>query len=272
MKAAEGSEPIGQQAVSCQKRDRTGEYLIMLVAGTILNTPALTTSGWVKIHANSRPLLYEVFVADPQADLALVNRVLSRDRSALDDFVERATPVIQRRVARWLARQHQSASRNIRQELEDLVQEVFLKLFETDARTLRRWQPDKGLSLDNFIGLVAERVTVSILRGRRHPWREEPWPDDEMPEPAATVAEPDAITESEESLRALLEQLRIALSPQGWRMFELIHIEEKSVAEIQHIAGMSAAAVHQWRSRLRRLACELHAQRDTGPAVKPRGA
>ena len=52
------------------------------------------------------------------------------------------------------ARKLISAGRDIRQEVEDLSQEVFLQLFAEGGRVLATWQPERGLTLLNFVGLV----------------------------------------------------------------------------------------------------------------------
>ena len=76
------------------------------------------------------------------------------------------TPVIQARVARTLLahRSRLAGGRDVRQEVEDLSQDVFLALFDRDGHVLRSWEPERGLSLENFVGLVAERQVLSFLR------------------------------------------------------------------------------------------------------------
>ena len=106
----------------------------------------------------------------------LVAHALSGDPAALTRLVALLTPVIQARVARTLlARRFRlAAGRDVRQEVEDLSQEVFLALFARGGRVLRAWEPERGLSLENFVGLVAERQVLSFLRSsRRNPWPEE---------------------------------------------------------------------------------------------------
>lgn len=107
----------------------------------------------------------------------LVRDALAGDRKALARLVALLTPVIQIRVARTL-RAHGSllgADRNVRQQVEDLVQEIFFSLFTKGARVLRSWQAEGGLSLEDFVGLVSERHVVSFLRsGKPNRWKEEP--------------------------------------------------------------------------------------------------
>ena len=102
----------------------------------------------------------------------LVRRALTGDQTALTRLIAVLTPVIQVRVARTLlARRHRLASGcDVRQEVEDLSQEVILALFSRDAHVLRDWQAERGLSLESFVGLVAERQVLSFLRsGRTEP-------------------------------------------------------------------------------------------------------
>ena len=82
-----------------------------------------------------------------------------------------------------LRRESAGLGRDVRQELEDIAQEVFAALFADGARLLKMWSPERGLSLANFVGLLAEREAISILRsGRRSPWTEDPTLDTELAE------------------------------------------------------------------------------------------
>src|SRR4051812_50171744 len=97
----------------------------------------------------------------PEETADLVRRALAGDPASLDRLVEVLTPVVQARVARTLlANRHRLAGRRVvRQEVEDLSQEVFLALFDRDARVLRAWRPERG-SLESFVGRIAERVVL----------------------------------------------------------------------------------------------------------------
>ena len=78
------------------------------------------------------------------------------------------TPVIQARVARTLLarRSHLGSDRNVRQEVEDMTQEIFLLLFHKGGQVLRSWEAGRGLSLKNFVGLVSERRAARPSRPR----------------------------------------------------------------------------------------------------------
>ncbi len=194
----------------------------------------------------------------------LVRRALARDPAAQTKLVAVLTPVIQARVTRTLlARRHRLAGgRVVRQDVEDHSQDVLLALFSRDAHVLRDWQPGRGLSLQNFVGLVAERQVLSFLRSRRrnYSWKEDPILTEEELERESPEIGPEDFAASRELLSLLLDRLREELSPLGWQMFELLFVQELSQAEVEAATGLSADAVYQWRRRLRLLARKLLAE------------
>jgi RNA polymerase sigma factor (sigma-70 family) len=205
----------------------------------------------------------------------LLRRTLDGDRGAVPRLVAALTPIVQARVARTLLARRAlwSGGRSVRQEVEDLSQEVFLALFVRDARVLRSWQPERGLSLPGFVGMIAERQALSFLRnGRRNPRQEIPYLDEEQEsEQAADESGPEQVTASRECLGLLLDRLREELSPLGWRLFELLFVHEQSLAEVRVATGLSDDAVYAWRSRLRRQARKLLGELSgsAGPARRP---
>lgn len=199
----------------------------------------------------------------------LLQRALAGDQTSLSRLVAVLTPVIQARAARTLLprRSRLADGRSVRQEVEDVSQEIFVLLFSNNARILRSWQAERGLSLENFVGLVTQRQVVSFLRsGKRNPWREEPFAAEDLltvtPEPG-----PEQVAASREQLRLVLDRLKAEVSPHGWRLFELLFVQELPLPEVMAASGLSADAVYAWRSRLRRLAHRLLA--DLSGNVEP---
>jgi len=187
-------------------------------------------------------------------DQASLTRALSGRGSALTELVEALTPVIQARVARSVLRWKGTAG-GVRQHVEDLTQEVFMRLFADGGRVLRDWAPDKGLSLENFVGLVAQRQAISMLRtGKRNPWREDATDSEILEAHGSAAPGPEEVVASRDTLEQLLERMREELSPMGWKLFELLYIREHSVDEVRAETDLSADAVYAWRSRLRKLA------------------
>ncbi|MGZ3423280.1 MAG: RNA polymerase sigma factor [Polyangiales bacterium] len=193
-----------------------------------------------------------------------VERALGGDLSAVRAFVAAMSPIVQARVARALVRHRDRASaRDVRQEIADFAQEIFLALFENEGRLLRMWDPARGLSLENFVGLIAERESSAILKsGRRSPWKEDPLAGDDLElavEPAPAV---DTHVASRDFLTRLLEEMRAQVSPKGLRIFELLYVDERSVEEVCSELAMQPDAVYAWRSRLGKLARKLAAELD----------
>lgn len=202
----------------------------------------------------------------------IVERALAGDEPARSRLVAVLTPVVQARVARSLLlwRSGAAAGRDVRQEVEDLTQEMFLLLFAEDGKVLRSWQPERGLTLFNFVGLVTERRTASILRtGRRNPWQDDPTLTEEL-DRAAPEDGPEEITASREQMKLLLRRLTEELSPLGRHLFDLLFLRELAPAEVVAQTGLSPDAVYAWRSRLRRLARRLLAEKSENIAGRRR--
>lgn len=178
-------------------------------------------------------------------------------------LVDALTPVVQARVARGLLRRGGGArGRDVRQEVEDMTQEVFLSLFDDGGRALRAWAPARGLSLANFVGLVAERQVASILRsGRRSPWTEDPTDGDVLDASAGRARDHEGEVVSRDLLAAVVERVRAELSPKGLVMFERLVVDDASIETVCAEMEMQPDAVYAWRSRLaklvRRIAGEL---------------
>ncbi len=200
-----------------------------------------------------------------------IDQALAGDEPALTRLVDVLTPVIQARTARSLLMRQTGtcAGRDIRQEVEDLTQEVFLVLFADGGKVIRSWNPERGLSFPNFVGLVAERQTASILRsGKRSPWTEDPTLTEELDE-AAPQSGPDQVAASREELRLLLHRLHEELSPLGRHLFDLLFLHDLAVPEVVDRTGMNPDAIYAWRSRLRRLANKLLAEMsETAPSSR----
>jgi RNA polymerase sigma-70 factor (ECF subfamily) len=199
-------------------------------------------------------------------DAELLERGMGGDERAMRGLVARVLPSVRVRVRLSLLRwRGQAQGRDLRAEVEDLSQEVFAALFEDRGRVLRSWQPERGLSLTGFVGLVAERMVGGILRsGRRSPFTEEATAEEALrqiegasPGPQSTTTD---LIEARNLLEAVLDRLENRLSAQGLRLFELLHVDELSVEEVCGITGMTADAVYAWRTRIGKLAREVRAE------------
>lgn len=198
----------------------------------------------------------------------LVARALAGEVRALEDMVDALTPVIQARVARALLRASTARrdERDLRQDVEDFTQEVFVAIFADNGRALRSWDPARGLSLVNFVGLIAQREVASILRnGKRSPWTEEPTVSPRLERAAGDCPALELDVSSREFLAKLLDRLHAELSPRGHRLFQLLVVEELPARDVCTQLGMTLDAVYAWRCRLGRTLRHLTSELEAWP-------
>jgi DNA-directed RNA polymerase specialized sigma24 family protein len=189
---------------------------------------------------------------------SLLTAALRGDPSAIRAMVAAFTPVIQARAARALVRRGGAAQRDPRQELGDLTQDVLLLLFRDDARTLRGWQASRGLSLLNYIGLVAEREVGHIARsGKRSPWALEPAEGAELEGAASHTSGPESDVGSRQLFDRLHARLAEELNPRAMDLYRMLVLDDASIVDVSETTGLSADAVYAWRSRLLKRARQL---------------
>src|SRR5581483_4281601 len=150
-------------------------------------------------------------VPGPAVDEAssMIRAALEGDPQATRTLVDRLAPVVQSRVTRGLLRRSPSSGgRDVRQEVEDFTQEVFLSLFRDGGRALRAWDPARGLSLENFVGLLAQHQVASILRtGKSSPWVDLPTEAETLERAATASPGPEQQVATREMWESLQSQL-----------------------------------------------------------------
>lgn len=87
----------------------------------------------------------------------LVQRALNGKIEARRQLVEELIPVIQYKVGLWIL--DSVPGREPRKKMEDLVEEVFQKLFEGDSKLLRRWDEKRGPLEDCVDHIVTEMAS-----------------------------------------------------------------------------------------------------------------
>lgn len=185
---------------------------------------------------------------DPQV---LIEQALAGDPECVRMLVDRLSPVIAKRVAATLWRTDRN--RNVRQDAADMVQDVFVTLFQNDGKALRAWDPQRGMSLDSFVGLLSQHQVISLLRsGRTSPWREELTEMEDIPDIGPASVTPEELYSSREHLQTILHQVRSTLSPRGLELFQRMLVEEEPIERLEVTTGMTRDALYQWKSRLHR--------------------
>jgi len=191
----------------------------------------------------------------------LLDHALAGDAAAARALVRLLLPVVHARVARTVVRRGGRAGRDVRQDVEDLAQDVFAALFADDARVLRAWDPARGSSLVGFCGLIAEREVASILRsGRRSPWTEAATELDDLEKSLQHVEGVERLVATREQLARIVDRLREALSPRGLELFERLVVQEEPVESVCAATGMTPDAVYAWKSRIGKITKKLAAE------------
>ncbi len=125
------------------------------------------------------------------------------------------------------------------EEIEDIVQEVFIKAFQK-LDTFRGEAP-----FEHWLMRLAVRTCYDFLRSHRRN-REQRFADLSDPEQdwlERFVAEPEHAPEDAEAARTLVKRLMEMLSPKARLIITLLEIEERSVKEIAELTGWSVPLV-----------------------------
>lgn len=209
-------------------------------------------------------------------DRAQLKNALAGDAAEMRALIEYMAPVVRARVARAVGRRFSFNHADLSTDIADFTQEVFVALFENDAKALRAWNPERGLSFLNFVGLLAQRRVAGMLRTSDWRVRSEQVSlhDSQMRSTGDAEIDGEASATVDDTLKRLLEYLEATLSIRALDMFDRLFIREHTVEQIGEETGMSAAAVYQWRSRLAKAArdgmsaLELQdAKRQSGPRL-----
>ena len=154
-------------------------------------------------------------------DRELIARAKAGDRSACEALVDQFAPMVFRLISRFF---------RMREDVEDLAQDVFLKVF---AR-IDQVRPD-----ENFPGWLA-RVTVNtcydeLRKARRRKLAMETYGPETANEPSVAPLEPDSFGKARLAVQRLDPKLRIPLL--------LKEVEEMSIEEIARTMGLTQTNV-----------------------------
>lgn len=188
--------------------------------------------------------------------IELVARAARGDQRAIRELVERLTPILQVRAARTLLRYSRGLPpRDVRQEVEDLVQIVLSALFANGAKLLFDWDPERGKSFEGYVAMVADSRLSSVLRTRRgRVWPDDPMDTEDLESSAQFQIGPEPAIHSRDELSLVLRRFREVATPRAYELFVLLYVEERTAEEVSSMTGMTVENVHTHKSRLGKLA------------------
>jgi RNA polymerase sigma-70 factor (ECF subfamily) len=177
-------------------------------------------------------------------DAELVSAFLRHDPGAAAEIWERCYPKVRRMVFRMAGPGPEN---------EDLVQEIFLRLYR-QLRGLR-----DPAALQSFVLAIAVRVIKGDLRGRWIKRWLHLFQDGEIPEHAGRSVDM-------EGREALVRFYRIldGLSPAHRAAFVLRQIEGLELTEVSAALGVSLATIKRWLPRILR---RVHSQAKGDPLL-----
>lgn len=196
----------------------------------------------------------------------LLEGALSGEPDATGPFVKAMAPIVRYRVARALRRHGPHSGLDVRGDLPDLTQEVWAFLFEHECRALRSWSASGGSSLENFVGLIAYRRAVSLIRARSSSGAAAFGDPAASPELSVSTATPETRAESRELVRELLVRLGSTLSARDQVLFERLFVRDAPVDDLLD-EGVKPSAVHTRKSRLARRARAVLDEIESAPAI-----
>lgn len=175
-------------------------------------------------------------------ELQLLLAVLRGERRAEEAFVERYTAIVEYCV-RALSRNRGLAE----EDIEDIVSEVWLSLWEKEKHRLRRFDPARKVRVSTWVGTLARHKTIDWLRARQPAAlslsTEESW------EPTDTAPPPEELLERRQAVelaRLAIEQL----SQQDRGFLEVLCSEELGSEELARQLGIAVTTVYTRRFKI----------------------
>jgi RNA polymerase sigma-70 factor (ECF subfamily) len=174
----------------------------------------------------------------------------SRDEAAARRLIDSLYPQVIRIVRNHLP---------FRTDEEDLAQEVFVQFF----KTLDRY--DASQPVENWVSRLAMNVCLKALRSRRRR-PELRWADLSEEERSVVDSLQHSPTDARDpagssDTKALLHRLLDSLSAEDRLVVTLLHLEEKSLKEIQTLTRWSSIVIrmraYRARGRLRKMLAAL---------------
>jgi RNA polymerase sigma-70 factor (ECF subfamily) len=165
-----------------------------------------------------------------RTEAELIAAVLKGDAASFEPLVEKHSPRVFATARRYARRES---------EVEDIVQEVWLKAFQK-LKSFRSEAP-----FEHWLMRLAVRTCYDFLRGHQ---RNRETTFSELTEPENDwldrfVNQPEAASENAAAARQLVERVLEELSPPARLIITLLEIEDRSVKEIAKLTGLSVPLV-----------------------------
>ena len=173
-------------------------------------------------------------------DRVLVSRILAGDKKAFIVLIEANEKLVSHMVGRII---------NIREDHEELCQDVFLKVH------LKLSEFNFQSKLSTWIATIAYRLSINHLQKKQIPM-ESDIDDEKVKERFIEHLNPEEI-QSEESRNELLRKMIEFLPVHYKSVLTLYHLEELNYQEIQQVLDLPEGTVKNYLFRARKLLKEI---------------
>jgi len=181
------------------------------------------------------------------ADRDLVYGCVSGNRTSLEAFVSRFSDSVYRILQYTFKTKNASYTK---QDLEDLHNSVFLRLFENRCKRLRQYKGKNGCSLHSWIRIVTVRLVIDHLRKEANSplgrWKTN-FPVETLA-PTAKDFEP-WVHMDKATLQGLVEAGMKELMPRDRLFLKLHFMGDLSIREVADIMNLSEAGAHSLKHR-----------------------
>jgi RNA polymerase sigma factor (sigma-70 family) len=184
-----------------------------------------------------------------EEDRQLLSRCLAGSRTASESLVRRFSNLVYQSIQYTLKAKHVSFNK---QDLEDLHNTVFLRLFDRKCKKLRQYQGKRGCSVTTWIRTIAVRTVLDHLRKKgvdAIASKKDRVPLEKLPE--LTAGADDVLAEMEKLDRKQLLQAAIKKLPPRDRLFIRLHFDQGlSMAEAAEIMQVSMGNIYTVKYRV----------------------
>jgi RNA polymerase sigma factor (sigma-70 family) len=180
-------------------------------------------------------------------DRDLLNGCVSGNKKALEAFVRRFSDPVYRTVQYTFKTKNASYTRP---DLEDLHNNVFLRLFEDRCKKLRQYKGKNGCSLHSWLRIVTVRIVIDHLRKEASSplgWWKTNLPFETFA-PKAKDSEP-WVHMDRAKLQSLVKAGMKELMPRDRLFLKLHFMGDLSIREVADIMNISEANAHSVKHR-----------------------
>lgn len=199
---------------------------------------------------------------------ALIAAAIDGDRWAATELARQIGPAIRARVLRITRGRSAGAV-----DVEDMVQEVWGRLFARDAQRLRAFDPARGVSLPGFVSLIAGQAVLEIIDAQSAQKRRAPGGTTDIDDARSLAATGPAIDQhvlNRAQLDALWAHLEASLPPQGVLVLHMLFVDHLAPAEIVSRTGMKRPTVDGWKFKIKKAALAWRKMQGTDAVPRSR--